>query len=107
MTIQGARALANSRGDALALVEEAAGAVESGRGGRTELAVIVSNLDVIWGSVERDPGLQAAALDVFEAAATLTGPEDTSAEARLRRMLRDGMGRLRERVEAARQKISE
>ena len=61
----------------------------------------------ISGSVERDPGLQAAALDVFEAAATLTGPEDTSAEARLRRMLRDGMGRLRERVEAARQKISE
>ena len=54
MTIQGARSLADSRGDALALVEEAAGAVESGRGGRTELAVIVSNLDVIWGSVERD-----------------------------------------------------
>jgi hypothetical protein len=103
MTLQGApRALADSRAEALALVEEAAEAIEAGRGGTAELAIIVSSLDGIWGSVERNPGLRAAALDVFEAAAALRRPQDTSAKLRLRRMLRDGIGRLRERVEAAR-----
>jgi hypothetical protein len=103
MTIQGApRALADSRADALALVEEAGEAIEAGRGGTAELAIIVSSLDGIWGLVERNPGLRAAALDVFEAAAALTRPQDMSAKLRLRRMLRDGIGRLRERVETAR-----
>jgi hypothetical protein len=87
--------------EALDRVEHAADAFEGGDGGTPELATIVSNLTTIWRLVERDPGLHAAALDVFEAASALCHP-DRSNRTHVRRILRQALSRLRDRVHAAR-----
>lgn len=93
-----AQVLARSVSEALTLVDDAVAAIAAGRGGNAEVATIVSNLVTIWGLVERDPGVQAAATDVFEAANAVLNTR----EFRLQRLLRDALRRLHDRVGAAR-----
>jgi hypothetical protein len=87
--------------EALNRVEHAADAIECGDGRAPELATIVSNLTTIWRLVERDPGLHAAALDIFEAASALCHSDRTN-RTHVRRLLRQAVSRLSDRVHAAR-----
>ena len=100
------RIIADSVAEALTAIEAAAALIDNGTGGKPEVASIAANLVTIWGLVERDPGVQSAALDVFEAAATLSAPEEPPGLFRLRRLLRDAVVRLRKRVSAARPNAS-
>ena len=96
-----------SLSEPLARIEQAAGQIQSRDGGAFELGVIRANLIAIAGLVERDPGLETAADDLFAAARAVIAGEPHHPPARLRRLLQDALARFRVRLGSAREIVDE
>jgi hypothetical protein len=86
--------------ESLRLIEKAAVIIESGQGGSSQIKIIVSGLATIWDAVHRNAGVRAAAIDTFEIARALVAVEAPSERVRLRRLLRQALAKLRDRVGA-------
>jgi hypothetical protein len=84
--------------EALQLIEEAAASIETGQGGSDQVRIIMASLATIWDAVERNAGVRAAAIDTFEIARALVGADAPSDRVRLRRLLRQALGKLHDRV---------
>jgi hypothetical protein len=86
----------------LGFLEGAVARMERGDGAEAALREIGTFLLDLLTLVERDPGLELAADDLYEAAAILaSGPDPAIADARRWRLLKDAARRLRERLDAA------
>ena len=98
-------AFAAAREDLLTGIERAIGAIEQG-GGEPELhSLWLLMLDVLR-LIERDPGIETAAQDLYDAAARLAvGPGGSVPLARQHRLLRDARARYHERLTGARPAI--
>ena len=86
--------------EALRLIEGAAGALEFGQGGLKQVKTIMASLAAIWNAVDRNAGVRAAAIDTFEIARALAEAEAPPERFRLRRLLRQALAKLRDRVGA-------
>ena len=84
----------------LQLIEEAAAAIEMGQGGSKQVKIIMASLATIWDAVDRNAGVRAAAIDTFEIARALAEVEVSPECFRLRRLLRQALTKLRDRVGA-------
>jgi hypothetical protein len=84
----------------LQLIEEAATAIEVGQGGLNQVKTIMASLTTIWHAVDRNAGVRAAAIDTFEIARALAEVEAPPERFRLRRLLRQALAKLRDRVGA-------
>ena len=84
----------------LGFLEGAVARMERGDGADAALREIGTFLLDLLTLVERDPGLELAADDLYEAAAILAGGPSI-ADARRWRLLRDAARRFRERLDAA------
>ena len=87
--------------ESLRLIEEAAALIEAGQGGLNQVKVIMASLAAIWDAVDRNAGLRAAAIDTFEIARALADVESPPERFRLRRLLRQALEQLRDRVGAS------
>src|SRR3954464_6355862 len=86
--------------ESLRLIEEAATAIEVGQGGLNQVKTIMASLTTIWHAVDRNAGVRAAAIDTFEIARALAEVEAPPERFRLRRLLRQALAKLRDRVGA-------
>ena len=86
--------------ESLQLIEEAAAAIEMGQGGSKQVKIIMASLATIWDAVDRNAGVRAAAIDTFEIARALAQVEVSPECFRLRRLLRQALTKLRDRVGA-------
>ena len=86
--------------ESLQLIEEAAAAIELGQGGSKQVKIIMASLATIWDAVDRNAGVRAAAIDTFESARALAQVEVSPECFRLRRLLRQALTKLRDRVGA-------
>ena len=86
--------------EALQLIEEAATAIEAGQGGLNQVKTIMASLTAIWDAADRNAGVRAAAIDTFEIARALAEAEAPPERSRLRRLLRQALTKLRDRVGA-------
>ena len=95
-------AFSAARDDLLTGIEQAIGAIEQG-GGEAELnGLWLLMLDVLR-LIERDPGIETAAQDLYDAAARLSAGRGGSVPlARQHRLLRDARARYHERLTEAR-----
>jgi hypothetical protein len=84
----------------LRLIEEAAAVIQVGQGGPNQVKIIMASLATIWDSVHRNAGVRAAAIDIFEIARVLAEVEAPPERFRLRRLLRQAVAKLRDRVGA-------
>jgi hypothetical protein len=91
---------ASSVVEALQLIEEAAAVIEIGQGGSNQVKIIMASLATIWDAVDRNAGARAAAIDTFEIARALAKVEAPPERFRLRRLLRQALAKLRDRVGA-------
>ncbi len=89
--------------DRLKQVEDAVALVEQGHGRTVELDTVRGNLIDILELVERNPGIEAAADDLYDIAArTVVGNvRERQQSDRGRRVLREGLMRLQERLSTA------
>jgi hypothetical protein len=86
----------------LGFLESAVARMAQGVGADAALREIGTFLLDLLTLVERDPGLELAADDLYEAAAILAGgPDPAMADARRWRLLKDAARRFRERLDAA------
>ena len=60
----------------------------------------MASLATIWDVVDRNAGVRAAAIDTFEIARALAEVEELPERYRLRRLLRQALAKLRDRVGA-------
>jgi len=86
--------------EALQLIDEAATAIEVGQGGLNQVKTIMASLTTIWDGVDRNAGVRAAAIDTLEIARALAEVEAPPERFRLRRLLRQALAKLRDRVGA-------
>ena len=86
--------------DALQRIEDAIAVIETRQGEWKELNIVTASLEMIWGAVERNAGVRAAVIDTFETARALATVETSPDRVRLRRLLRQALAKLRDRVEA-------
>ncbi len=89
--------------DRLKQVEDAVGRIEQGDGRAAELDTVRSNLIDILELVERNPGVEAAADDLYDMAAGTMAANalERQQTSRGRRVLRDALIRLKERLATA------
>ncbi len=89
--------------DRLKQVEDAVGLIEQGDGRAAELDTVRSNLIDILELVERNPGIEAAADDLYDMAAgtIVANARERQQTSRGRRVLRDALIRLKERLATA------
>src|SRR3954447_26606931 len=85
-------------GESLRLIEDAAAVIEVGQGGLKQVKMIMASLGTIWDAVDRNAGVRAAAIDTFEIARALAEVEAPPERFRLRRLLRQALAKLRDRV---------
>jgi hypothetical protein len=95
-----ANPFATAMRERLGFLESAVARMERGDGADAALREIGTFLLDLLTLVERDPGLELAADDLYEAAAVLAGGPSI-ADARRWRLLRDAARRFRERLDAA------
>jgi hypothetical protein len=102
-TIPGGAFEATKR-ERLGFVERAVARIAQGDGADAALREIGAFLLDLLTLVERDPGLELAADDLYDAAAMLAGESRDSAiaDARRWRLIKDAARRFRERLDAAR-----
>ncbi len=86
--------------ESLRLIEEAAAVIDVGQGGLSQIKIIMASLATIWDAVDRNAGVRAAAIDTFEIARALAEVEAPPERFRLRRLLRQALAKLRDRVGA-------
>jgi hypothetical protein len=72
-----------------------------GQGGSKQVKIILAGLATIWDAVDRNAGVRAAAIDTFEIARALAVAEAPPEQFRLRRLLRQALAKLRDRVGAS------
>jgi hypothetical protein len=86
----------------LNMVEQASSRIAMYRGGLSDLRTISAGLGEISYLIERDPGIETAAVDLFSAAQALTASEPVCSAVRLRRLLEEATSRFRTRLGSAR-----
>jgi hypothetical protein len=86
--------------ESLRLIEDAAAVIEIGQGGLKQVKIIMASLTTIWDAVDRNAGVRAAAIDIFEVARALVEVEAPAERFRLRRLLRQALAKLRDRLGA-------
>src|SRR3954451_14401770 len=86
--------------ESLRLIEEAAAVIDVGQGGLSQIKIIMASLATIWDAVDRNAGVRAAAIDTLEIARALAEVEAPPERFRLRRLLRQALAKLRDRVGA-------
>jgi len=86
----------------LNMVEQASSQIAMYRGGSSDLRTISAGLGEISYLIERDPGIEMAAVDLFSAAQALTASEPVCSAVRLRRLLAEATSRFRTRLGSAR-----
>ena len=86
--------------EALQLIDGAATALELGQGGLNQVKTIMASLTAIWEATDRNARVRAAAIDTFEIARALAEAEAPPERFRLRRLLRQALAKLRDRVGA-------
>jgi hypothetical protein len=86
--------------ESLRMIEEAAAVIESGQGGLSQIKIIMASLATIWDAIDHNAGVRAAAIDTFEIARALVAVEAPPERFRLRRLLRQALAKLRDRVGA-------
>jgi hypothetical protein len=86
--------------ESLRLIEEAAAVIEVGQGDPNQVEIITASLATIWDAVDRNAGVRAAAIDTLEIARALAEVEAPPERFRLRRLLRQALAKLRDRVGA-------
>jgi hypothetical protein len=89
--------------DRLKHVEDAVALIEQGDGGAAEINTMRGNLVDILKLVERNPGIEAAADDLHDLAAgtVVANARERQQTSRGRRVLRDALTRLKERLATA------
>jgi len=89
--------------DRLKHVEDAVTLIEQGDGRTAELDTLRGNLIDILENVERNPGIEAAANDLYDIAAgtVVANAQERQLTNRGRRVLRDALMRLKERLATA------
>ena len=85
---------------ALQFIRDAAAVIESGQGGSKEVKIIVASLETIRAAVEWNAGVRAAAIDTFESARALAAVAAPPDRFRLRRLLRQAVVQLGDRLGA-------
>ncbi len=84
-------------------VEDAVALIEKGEVGRPELESLHAHLIEILDIIERDPGVEAAADDLYEVAARAVSgsARERQPQSRERRIIREAALRLKERLATA------
>jgi len=85
----------------LNMVEQASSRIAMYRGGSSDLRTISAGLGEISYLIERDPGIEIAATDLFSAAQALTASAPICSPVRLRRLLQEATSRFRARLSSA------
>ncbi len=86
----------------LNMVEQASSRISMYRGGSSDLRTISAGLGEITYLIERDPGIEMAAVGVFSAAQALAASEPVCSALRLCRLLEKATSRFRTRLGSAR-----
>ncbi len=89
--------------DRFRFIDDAVSRIENGEGGRPELDSLRGHLIDILDIIERSPGIEAAADDLYEVAArAVTGSaRERQPQSRERRIIREAVLRLKERLATA------